>query len=83
LATVEQSWEQYWAAIRPVELTSAVERHAGQLARVHALRGADAVHLASALAIGDPELVFAVWDQRLHAEARAARLWVAPFELGL
>ena len=50
LDTAEHAWEQYWAAMRPVELTAAVERHAGQLARSHALRGADAVHLASALA---------------------------------
>ncbi|MDA8045497.1 MAG: type II toxin-antitoxin system VapC family toxin [Actinomycetota bacterium] len=81
LAAAERAWEEYWAAIRPVELSPAVERHAGQLARSHALRGADAVHLASALAIGDPELVFAVWDQRLHAGASAARLLVAPLEL--
>jgi hypothetical protein len=26
-----QAWEEYWAAIRPVELTAAVARHAGQL----------------------------------------------------
>ena len=78
LEAAERAWEEYWAAVRPVELTVDVERHAGQLARRHALRGADAVHLASALAIADPELVVAVWDQRLHAGARAARLRVAP-----
>ena len=81
LAAAERAWEEYWAAIRPVELSPAVERHAGHLARTHALRGADAVHLASALAIGDPELVFAVWDQRLHAGASTARLRVAPLKL--
>lgn len=81
LAAAEQAWEEYRAAIRPVELTGAVERHAGQLARLHSLRGSDAVHLASALAVGDPELVFAVWDKRLHAGARAAHLRVAPLEL--
>jgi predicted nucleic acid-binding protein len=78
LDVAEQAWADYWAATRPVELTPAVERHAGELARAHALRGADAVHLASALAIGDPELVLAVWDQRLHAGARAAGIRVAP-----
>jgi uncharacterized protein len=78
LQTAERAWEEFWAATRRVELTSAVEREAGELARRHALRGADAVHLASALAIGDADLVFAVWDQRLYAGARAARLRVAP-----
>jgi uncharacterized protein len=82
LDNAEQAWEEYWAASRPVELTAAVEHHAGQLAREHALRGADAVHLASALAIGDPDLVMAVWDRRLHTGAQAAGLRVAPAQLG-
>jgi len=44
--------------------------------------GADVVHLASALAIGDPELVIAAWDRRLHAGARAAVIRAAPPQLG-
>ncbi|HEY2576761.1 MAG TPA: type II toxin-antitoxin system VapC family toxin [Streptosporangiaceae bacterium] len=76
-----RDWDGYWAATRPVELTTAVERHAGQLARDHALRGADAVHLASVLAVGDPDLIVAVWDRRLHAGAQAAGCRVAPAKL--
>ena len=82
LGAAEQAWDGFWAATRPVELTAAVERRAGEVARVHALRGADAVHLASALAIGDPALVVAVWDRRLHAGAHAAGVRVAPAQLG-
>ena len=78
LRDAEQAWQEFWAATRPVELTPAVERHAGELAREHALRGADAVHLASALAIGEPDLIVAVWDRRLHAGALAAGTNVAP-----
>jgi uncharacterized protein len=78
LAAAEDAWERYWAAVRPVELTPAVERRAGDLAGQCGLRGADAVHLASALAIGDPDLVVAVWDRRLHAGAQAAGTLVAP-----
>jgi len=81
LGTAEQAWDEYWAAARPVELTAAVELQAGDLARQHALRGADTVHLASALAIGTPDLVIAVWDRRLHAGARAVGLRVAPAQL--
>ena len=81
LAAAETAWEEYWAAVRPVELTGSVERHAGQLARKHALRGADAVHLASALVIGDPDLIMAVWNRRLHAGAREAGTLVAPARL--
>lgn len=75
------AWEDFWAAIRPVELTPVVARHAGDLARRHSLRGADAVHLASALALGYSELVVAVWDHRLHAGVVAADLAVVPATL--
>jgi uncharacterized protein len=83
LDAAERAWSGYWAAIRPVELTPAVEQHAGHLARLHSLRGADAVHLASALAIADTDLVVAVWDRRLHAGAQDAGLRVAPARLEL
>lgn len=78
LEQAEHSWEEFWAATRPVELTPAVERRAGELAGEHALSGADAVHLASALAVADRGLIVAVWDRRLHAGVMAARLGVAP-----
>lgn len=81
LDEAEKAWDEYWTAIRPVELTEAVGWHAGKLTRPHSLKGADAVHLASALAIGDPDLVIAVWDRRLHASARASGAAVAPAEL--
>lgn len=71
-------WEDFWNATRPVEFTGEIEQRAGQLASEHALRGADAVHLASALAIGTNDLVVAVWDRRLHAGAAACELRVAP-----
>lgn len=74
----EDAWEEFWGATRPVELTPMVERHAGQLAGEHALRGTDAVHLASALAVSDPELLVAVWDRRLHAGVLSSGLAVAP-----
>lgn len=77
-AVASRAWDELWAAIRPVELTADVERHAGRLADLRALRGADAVHLASALAIGADALVVAVWDRRLHEGARAEQLTVAP-----
>ncbi len=77
-AAAENAWEEYWSATRPVELTRAVEQSAGQLAVRHALRGADAVHLASALAVSQPGLILAVWDRRLRAGAQAAGLAITP-----
>jgi predicted nucleic acid-binding protein len=75
-------WEQFWASMRPVELSADVERAAGSLVAIHQLRGADAVHLASALALGSTDLTVAVWDKRLHAGAAAVGLAVAPANLG-
>ena len=64
--------------MRPVELTRNVQMAAGQLARRHSLRGADAIHLASAVELGVSDLVMAVWDRRLHDGAVAENLAVAP-----
>jgi uncharacterized protein len=81
-ASAMRDWEEFWAAVRPVELTRDVERRAGELAVRRALRGADAVHLACALAIDVPDLVVAAWDRRLHGAAAAEELTVVPAELG-
>ncbi|MFT7600285.1 MAG: putative nucleic acid-binding protein [Acidimicrobiales bacterium] len=74
-------WEIFWSSMRPIELSADVERVAGELAVLHRLRGADAVHLASALALGSPEVIVAAWDKRLHAGAAAVGLPAAPATL--
>jgi predicted nucleic acid-binding protein len=73
----EQAWERYWSATRPVELTEPVAEQAGRLAAKYALRGTDAIHLASALAIGGEQL-FAVWDGRLRTSAQELGVALAP-----
>jgi predicted nucleic acid-binding protein len=78
LRQAELAWEVFWAATRAVELTAVVTTHAGRLAGAHALRGADAVHLASALAVGGDDTVLAVWDGRLRAGAETLGLRIAP-----
>lgn len=82
LDTAERDWDEFWAAGRGGELTAAVEQRAGHLARDHALRGTDAVRLAGAIAISDPELIPAAPDRRPHAAAPAAGCRVAPADLG-
>jgi predicted nucleic acid-binding protein len=74
----EAAWEEYWAATRAVDLTEKIAARAGQLAGEHALRGADAVHLASALAVGTSDLLFAAWDRRLRSGAEATGIRLAP-----
>jgi len=74
-------WETFWASMRPIELSANVETVAGELAVQHRIRGADAVHLASALALGSADIIMAAWDKRLHAGAVAVGLAVAPATL--
>jgi predicted nucleic acid-binding protein len=78
LAELEQMASGFRRELVVVELSDEVEALARHLAPRLALRGADAVHLASALALEDPDLVLATWDRRLHAAARAEGLRVAP-----
>jgi predicted nucleic acid-binding protein len=82
-ATATRDWDEFWAATRPVELTAHVEQHAGALAKRRGLRGADAIHLASALAVRAPTLLVAVWDRQLHTAVLAERLSAAPRSLSI
>lgn len=78
LQRAKEDWEEFWSVTQIVEVTAAVELEAGHLADKHALGGADAIHLASALAIGLSDLVVAAWDRRLREGVIAAGLRVAP-----
>jgi predicted nucleic acid-binding protein len=51
---------------------------AGDLAEEHALRGYDAVHLASALSIDAPQVVVATWDRELARAATACGCAAVP-----
>ncbi len=70
--------EQAITAMRLLGVDQALARQAGSLAEQHALRGYDAVHLASALLIDDPELLIVTWDRELAAAARDSGHPVAP-----
>lgn len=61
-----------------VELDAPVAEIAGDVAERFALRAYDAIHLASALAIGGDDLVLLTWDERLAAAGRRAALDVVP-----
>jgi uncharacterized protein len=77
-AAVESRWEILWASVRSIELTPRIAESAGDLCRDHALRGADGIHLASALQLVDADPVVAVWDSRLAAGAVTVGLRVSP-----
>jgi uncharacterized protein len=69
-----------WSAYILVRVSERIAYHAGQLAEQHALRGFDAIHLASALHLAERfgELRFLAFDRRLTNAAREAGLTVYP-----
>ncbi len=76
---VVEQFNHDWERLSVVEVTDQVVRTAGDLVERHPLRGFDAVHLASALALHEEagvEILFCCHDARLAAAARAERLRV-------
>lgn len=73
-----RAWSTYWDAADVIELTGAIAHEASRLAARLVLGGADAVHLASALALRSRESILVSWDRRLSTAALAAGLSVAP-----
>lgn len=71
---LDVSWKDY----ERVGLTEELAREAGGLADDHALRGFDAVHLASALGLArrSPDPAFMAFDERLCVAAERASLAV-------
>ena len=70
-----------WENCMRIDLLPGVARSAGDIAEIYALRGFDAIHLASALWLRDRAgagLRFMAFDRRLAVAARAAGLAVAP-----
>jgi uncharacterized protein len=77
-ATAKRAFEAVWRELRLLELGKEIVRAAGELAEQLALRGYDAVHLASALAASGGDFVLATWDRDLGSAALALGLAVAP-----
>lgn len=74
-------WAANWPAMRVVETGAHLDEPAAALAEAHALSGFDAIHLASALAVGARDMLIATWDARLHAAARALSFVTLPARL--
>jgi uncharacterized protein len=75
------TWEDFWRALRLVELTERVAQRAGDLSDEHALSGADAIHLASVELLAPNEPVVATWDSRLHTAVSTLGVAVLPATL--
>jgi predicted nucleic acid-binding protein len=71
-------FEAVWRELRLVELSQDVVHAGGDLAEQLALRGYDAVHLASAVAASDADFIVATWDRDVGSAALALGIAVAP-----
>jgi uncharacterized protein len=80
LEAVVDNFESLHQQLDIVEINEALVRDAGRLAEQFALRGFDAVHLASAKLIHDPDVVLAAGDQDLLQAAQALGVAVSNLE---
>jgi predicted nucleic acid-binding protein len=81
LDQAQQAFRQDWPTIHRVAVDDAIDRRVDDLLTRHTLRGADAIHLASALLVRDAlqqPVTFACADTKLIAAARAEGLVVEP-----
>lgn len=70
--------DDLYTELRVTGIDGALAQSAGELAELHGLRGYDAVHLASAIAIGDPALAMVTWDRDLADATVACGYAVVP-----
>ncbi len=76
---IVQDFDNDWETFFIVDVSDALIKRAGQLAETFALRGYDAVHLASAVIVseqGGEAVMFACFDEKLSRAARRLGLTV-------
>ncbi|MGW8568568.1 type II toxin-antitoxin system VapC family toxin [Isoptericola sp. NPDC055881] len=73
-------WDELSAGLHTIEVTPDVSVRAADLlaASPVPLRAADALHVASALAVAHADTVVAAWDEHVAGAARSRRLRVLP-----
>jgi uncharacterized protein len=70
-------FEDLYAELVTIGLDHEIAAHAAERAEELGLRGYDAVHLATALELGDEEVILVTWDRDLARAAERAGLGVA------
>lgn len=77
-ATARRDLDRAISSLGIVEVHPGLALAAGDVAERFALRALDAVHLASALALGGRDTLVVTWDRSLARAATAAGLGLAP-----
>jgi hypothetical protein len=75
--SARDGFEDLWRQLDRVEVTLELAQRAGDLAEQLALRGYDAIHLAAAEALADPDLVLVAGDEPLCQAAATLQLAMA------
>ena len=81
LDQAQETFRSDWTGIHRIPVDDEINRRVDELLARHSLRGADTIHLASAVAFRDlmqAEVTFACADRALVAAARAEGLVVVP-----
>lgn len=78
LTSVREAFLRDWETLLRIRVLKRIYQRAGELAEEHALRGFDALHLASFLEVqaraDGEEVRFSAYDARLNAAADAVRV---------
>ncbi len=74
---VVADFESVWGRLTTIGVDLELARAGGSLAEQLGLRGYDAIHLATALSLGD-RAVLVTWDRDLSTAARESGLAIAP-----
>ncbi len=70
--------ERLWEEVDRLDMTGRLARRAGDLAEDYALRGYDAVHLASFESIASDGALLVTFDEDLRRAARSSGFTLAP-----
>lgn len=78
LEDAKRKLNRLWTQTQVIDFDEAVAVSGGNVAEAFALRGYDAVHLATAMTLQDESLLVVTWDADLRKAAGDAGLRVAP-----
>ncbi len=78
MSRAREQLERIWIDVNVIQLDDRLVRSAADVSEARRLRAGDAIHLASALVVEEPELVFVTWDGDLRRAAFESGLPVAP-----
>ena len=76
-----KTMREEWPMFGVIEIDQRLVEDAATLAIDHGLRSLDALHLAAALVLPQPDFLLITWDRRLHTAAGAAGLELMPATL--